>query len=305
MDPLLLVVGSVNYDLIFRHTRLPRPGETVSGAVLTESCGGKGANQAVAAARCARRRGLALRVAFAGAVGEDAYGSAQREVFARDEIDTTWLRVIRGANTGLSAVWVDSRSGENRILNSPGANRDLTSEALADLPVESAALVLLQNEIPPHTCAFVAAKAASASVPVIWNPAPFAAGDKTPIAPQTLRFLTPNEVEAEALLGTGVDARRPETAALGLQALGYGGVVLTLGARGAVVCARAGAQVETVSAPRIEAVDTTGAGDAFNGAFAAGLVAGMEVADAVRFGVEYASESVGLPGTQSSFPGGS
>ena len=137
MTGSLLVIGSVNYDLIFRHPRLPRQGETIAGAELFESCGGKGANQAVAAARCRGGLGEAAgAVSFAGALGNDARGDAQRSVFAGDDLNTRRLLVLDDIHTGLSAVWVEAGSGDNRIMNSPGANARLTADALAAVPVE-------------------------------------------------------------------------------------------------------------------------------------------------------------------------
>jgi len=118
----LLVIGSVNYDLIFRHPRLPRQGETITGAELFESCGGKGANQAVAAVRCRGALGdTAPPVLFGGAVGNDAHAASQQRVFEQDELDTRYLLVLDDCHTGLSVVWVEAATGDNRIMNSPGA----------------------------------------------------------------------------------------------------------------------------------------------------------------------------------------
>ena len=308
MTGALLVIGSVNYDLIFRHPRLPKEGETISGAELFESCGGKGANQAVAAVRCRGALGEAARaVSFAGAVGNDAHGEAQRSVFAEDDLNTHHLLVLDGIHTGLSAVWVEAGSGDNRIMNSPGANSLLTAEALAAVPIEEAGLLLLQNETPAGGVRNAVKRAADAGVPVIWNPAPIDEHNDPGLDPGQIAWVTPNEVECAVLLGRAgerIDAGSAADAATELLAMGYGGAALTLGAAG-VLLAEPGSAPTLVPAPQVEAVDTTGAGDAFNGAFAAALLAAAGKAsssrEAVAFGVRYASDSVTRHGTQTSF----
>lgn len=302
--PLLLVVGSLNYDLILRHHVLPRAGETVVGAELTDSCGGKGANQAVAAARFAKTLGGAeITVAFAGAVGNDVFGERQRQQLEDDGIDTTHLRTIEGVATGTSTIWVESSSGQNRILNAPGANLYLLPECLVDLPWNEASLLLLQNEIPAETTAYLCRCAAAEGVGVVWDPAPFSAGDVLPLEAAQVRFVTPNEREAEALLGRPLGpAEALEADAESVRRLGFGTALLTLGENGVAVSDRDGRFYE-VPAPKVEAVDTTGAGDAFNGAFAASLLAGVSEEEAIRAGIDYASASVCRAGAQSSFAG--
>lgn len=300
MTARLLVVGSLNYDLIFRHPRLPRAGESLVGAELYESCGGKGANQAVAAARAARCLGRELEVAFAGAIGDDEIGVKQRLALVEDGIDTAGLQVFAGVRTGTSAVWVEKDTGQNRILSHRGANELFLPEHIASLPVEESRLVLMPNEIPAATLAAVARRALGAGVQVLWNPAPFVAGEQPAIPLGDTRFLTPNEVEAEALLGHRLEAERAEQAAEELVARGANGVVITLGALG-VVLIDEGPAVR-VPAPSVEVVDTTGAGDAWNGAFAAALATGSSSLEAARFAVRYASESVRHAGTQTALP---
>ena len=232
MTGALLVIGSVNYDLIFRHPRLPRQGETITGAELFESCGGKGANQAVAAVRC--RGGLDSApgpVLFAGAIGDDANGAAQRRVFVEAGLDTRHLLVLDDTHTGLSAVWVEAGSGDNRIMNSPGANSRLTAEALADTPVEEAGLLLIQNETPADGIRSVVERAVRAGVPVIWNPAPIDEHDDPGLRPEQIAWVTPNEVECAVLLGRPgerIDAKSAADAASELLEMGYGGAALTL-----------------------------------------------------------------------------
>ena len=319
----LLVIGSVNYDLIFRHARLPQAGETISGAELFESCGGKGANQAVAAVRCrgglgagsgpgreeptrtpgSPAAGAAPPVLFAGAVGNDAHAAAQLRFFEEDGLDTGHLLMLDDIHTGLSAVWVDARSGDNRIMNSPGANSRVTAEALASVPIEEAGLLLLQNETPADGVRSAVARAAAAGVPVIWNPAPIDEENDPGLDPRRIAWVTPNEVECAVLLGRPgerIDAASAADAAAELLALGYGSAALTLGPAG-VLLAEPGSAPTLVAAPKVDAVDTTGAGDAFNGAFAAALLASSDSRRAVEFAVRYASDSVTRHGTQTSF----
>ncbi len=304
MTAPLLVIGSVNYDLIFRHPRLPRQGETISGAELFESCGGKGANQAVAAVRCRGALGDAGRdVSFAGAVGNDAHGDAQRSVFAGDDLNTHHLLVLDGIHTGLSAVWVEAGSGDNRIMNSPGANARLNADALAPVPIEEAGLLLLQNETPSEGIRSAVARAARAGIPVIWNPAPIDEQNDPGLDAREIAWVTPNEVECAVLLGRAgerIDTGSAADAAAELLAMGYGGAALTLGAAG-VMLAEAGSAPTLVPTSEVEAVDTTGAGDAFNGAFAAALLTSATSTDAAAFAVRYASDSVTRHGTQTSF----
>ena len=319
----LLVIGSVNYDLIFRHARLPQAGETISGAELFESCGGKGANQAVAAVRCrgglsagggpgreepirtpgSPAAGAAPPVLFAGAVGNDAHAAAQLRVFKEDELDTGHLLMLDDIHTGLSAVWVDARSGDNRIMNSPGANSRVTAEALAPVPVEDAGLLLIQNETPADGVRSAVQRAADAGVPVIWNPAPIDEGSDPGLDPRQVAWVTPNEVECAVLLGRPgerIDSGSAPDAAAELLGLGYRGAIVTLGPAG-VLLAAPGAPPKLIAAPEVAAVDTTGAGDAFNGAFAAALLATSDSREAAAFGVRYASDSVTRHGTQISF----
>ena len=300
----LLAIGSVNYDLIFRHPRLPRQGETITGAELFESCGGKGANQAVAAVRCRGALGdAAPPVLFGGAVGNDAHAAAQRRVFEQDELDTRYLLVLDDCHTGLSAVWVEAGTGDNRIMNSPGANSRLSADALAAAPIEEAGLLLIQNETPADGVRSAVERAHGAGVPVIWNPAPIDEASDPGLDPRHVNWVTPNEVECAVLLGrTGerIDAGSAADAAAELLRLGYRGAILTLGPAGVLV-AKPGSPAVLIPAPQVDAVDTTGAGDAFNGAFAAAMLATSGSHEAAAFGVRYASDSVTRHGTQTSF----
>ena len=296
----LLVVGSVNYDLIFRHERIPGPGEGVTRAELVRSCGGKGANQAVVAARCASCPELSsIRVVFAGAIGDDDFGAEQRSVLVEDRVDTSYLKEVPGNFTGTSSIWVETGSGQNRILNASGANLDFLPEDADGLPYGQAGIVLVQNEIPARSIERVVDRAAENGVPVVWNPAPMAGADVPNLDPSKVAWVTPNESEAAELLGNEETADPARTAAK-LRERGYGGIVLTLGEKG--VWLACNDFQGHLPAPRVQAVDTTGAGDAFNGAFAIALVAGYGPRTAAQFGVAYASESVLHRGTQTGFP---
>lgn len=297
--PSLLVIGSINYDLILTHSRLPEAGETVVGATLFETPGGKGANQAIAAARASRILGLDLVVRFIGGVGRDSFGELQLRQLSADGIDVSGVRTFERP-TGVSTIWVDSGDGENRILNAPGANRELKPEHLRPDDFDSCDLLLLQNEIAPETLAKAAALATTAGVRVIWDPAPFTMGGTPPIAPASIEWVTPNETEAAALLGRKLDPE-PWRDAIRLRDLGYRRVLLTLGHRGVISAEGLGPPTE-VRAPRVHAIDSTGAGDAFCGAFAAATLSGRSHDESLSFAIRFASGSVTRRGAQVSFP---
>jgi ribokinase len=291
--PSILVVGSTMIDLIAYADVLPEAGQTVVGRDFQMGFGGKGANQAVAAAR------LGARVSMVNCVGEDSYGADTMRNFEAQGVDTSWVRQVPGSS-GVAPIWVD-KAGMNRIICVPGANDD-TSPALAVAAFEAVrpALVVAQFETPQPTTAAVFAAARAAGVPTVLNPAPAAPIDSSVIAETD--WLVPNEHEF-ALIGGGTldgdegreDERLRELAArLGVS------LVVTLGERGAAVLPAGGAVVR-VPAPPVRAIDTTGAGDAFVGAFVVGLASGWSPEDAARLGCAFAADSVTKPGTQSSF----
>jgi ribokinase len=276
---VIAVVGSVNLDVVVVVPRLPGPGETVVGGDRRELPGGKGANQAVAAAR------LGSAVAFVGRVGADAAGERLREDLLAEEVDVRLLRTDHDAATGTALIGVDA-DGENAIIVSPGANGRVGAEdveAAGEL-LASAGIVLLQHEVP---AAAVAAASRDAAGRVVVNPAP--ARDLAGRAD----VLVPNRGELERIAGPGPPAEA--AARLGLQA-----VVVTLGAEGALVVEGSG--VEEVAAPAVRAVDTTGAGDAFCGALADALDRGAELAEAARWAVAAASLSVTGEGARGGLP---
>jgi ribokinase len=278
---VIAVVGSINLDLVVAVERHPRPGETVIGGDRREFPGGKGANQAVAAAR------LGAQVALVGRVGADAAGARLRDGLAEEGVDVAHVREDPAAPTGMALIAVDPR-GENTIVVSPGANGRLGAadvEAARDV-VGGAAVLLLQHEVPNEA---VAAAIAAAGGSVVLNPAP-----ARPLA-AAVDVLVPNRGELEALAGATGD---PVALARSLD--GARAVVVTLGAEGAVVVENK--RAERIAAPRVEAVDTTGAGDAFCGALAQALADGARLVDAARWAVRAAAVSVTRPGAQSGLP---
>jgi ribokinase len=314
MPGRVVVVGSVNVDLVVVAPRLPGPGETVTGGDVARHHGGKGGNQAVAAAR------LGARVAFVGAVGEDDFGAAARAALAAEGIDVTHLAVA-ARPTGVALIVVDARA-ENLIAVAPGANASPTAAsvtaALAALAVGPGDVVLTSREIPPDAGRAALAAARAAGALGILNPAPADGLDAATMA--LADVLTPNETElallagavetdpagaaAQAVAPTGPHAVPDlEAIARRLLAGGPGGraVVVTLGAAGALVVPADGPAAR-IPALRVAPVDTTGAGDAFNGALAVGLAAGLPLAEAVRRAVAAAGLSTTRPGARGGMP---
>jgi ribokinase len=286
----IVVVGSLNADLVVRTTSFPRPGETVTGGDLATGAGGKGANQAVAAGR------LGGAVSLVGAVGADAHGDLLRSAVGGSGVDVGTVAVRDGVATGTALITVDA-GGENTIVVSPGANGTLSPADLPDSAFAGAAVLGLCLEVPEAVVVDAARRARAAGLTVLLNPSPFAAGarDLIPLAD----VLLVNEGEASALLGVAVDAT-PEELRDGLAALGVTRAVVTRGADGCVVVDGGGPVV--VPAVRVEAVDTTGAGDAFMGALLLRLAGGDLLVDAARFAVGVGAFAASRAGAQSSYP---
>lgn len=292
----VVVVGAINVDFIVKADALPKPGETVVGDDLVVSGGGKGANAAVAAARAG------ADVILIGAVGADSAGDDAREDLRREGVDVSHLLVVPSAATG-SALIVVSSDGENQIAVAKGANSVLTGEqvssAMAEV-VRSAGCVLVSTEIPEAAVRAAIESAVRAGVPCILNPAP-ALPWVADVLAQYAVWLTPNRrecTELVRLLGAR-DSDDPIAAARFLRQLTSRPVVATLGSEGVHAVEADGESFDT-PALRVVATDTTGAGDAFNGVFAAGVASGLDLAQAVGMAVEAASRSVQLTGARTS-----
>jgi ribokinase len=291
-NPVIAVVGSLNIDLIAYTERVPQAGETLIGTDFRMGFGGKGANQAVMAAR------LGGRVSMVGALGSDVYADMTFENLERQGIDASHVARVDGSS-GVAPIWVEA-GGQNRIIVVPGANDKVGPDAAADAvrSTPGVRVVIGQLEIPQRVtlAAFRAARDVGATT--ILNPAPAAALD--PALLDVTDWLIPNETELGRVAGQPIDL---DDDAGFLRYAGTLGsrLLVTLGERGAAVIGADG--LERVPAARVAAVDTTGAGDAFVGAFAFGLAAGLDDLAAVRLGIACASDSVTRHGTQSSYAG--
>ena len=276
--PHIVVVGSINMDLVARMARLPRPGETVSGDEFQTIPGGKGANQAVAAAR------LGARVTLIGRVGDDSFGETLRRSLEEYGVSTEHVLVTAGCSSGVALIGVEA-TGANSITVVAGANGQLTPhdvESRADV-IAAADALIVQLETPLDTVATAIRLAREAGVRTILDPAPAPSGP-LPAELLAVEILSPNQTEAEALTGIAVsDAATATQAARQLQQLGSREVVLKLGELGALVCNATG-HIEHVCATKANVVDTTAAGDAFTAAFAVALAEGRSLRDATRFG---------------------
>ncbi|MFN8472429.1 MAG: ribokinase [Anaerolineae bacterium] len=292
--PRITIVGSSNFDLFSRPPRFPKPGETLVGGEFHTDFGGKGANQAVTAAR------LGGQVTMVARVGGDIFGQRMLQNFQTQGIDTRYVYVDDTRASGVADIWVDDQ-GQNVIIISPGANGALTPEdarRAADA-IQAAAVVVCQLEVPIETVleAFRIARAAGART--VLNTAPAAPIPHELIALSDI--VSPNEPEVELLTGMPVGTLDEVTAAAQhLLAQGARTVVVTLGKRGALVVEEG--KVQHVPATPVQAVDTTGAGDAFIGALAVFLGEGRSLSQAVEWANIVAGVSVTRRGTQASFP---
>jgi ribokinase len=291
----VVVVGSANMDLVGRAPRLPGAGETVIGGEFSMHPGGKGANQAVAAAR------LGAPTFFVGCVGNDSFGESLIASLQASGVDTTRMRIAESASTGIALIGVDEITGENSIIVLPGANGELSVadiEAAAEVIVTAAVLVC-SIEAPWAAISAALELAASHGVTTILNPAPALA-----IPPASLRqisILTPNEHEVGIMAGDR--AAVPIDAARKLVALGAGCVIVTLGPQGSVIVDGPESPATEIRAAKVElVVDTTAAGDCFTGALAVALSEGKTLLEAVAFASASAAISVTRPGAQASLP---
>lgn len=290
----IAVVGSNMVDLVTYTDRMPDPGETLEAPSFEMGCGGKGANQAVAAAK------LGAKVVMVSKIGADIFGENTIRNLQSFGIDTRHVTVAPGLPSGVAPIFVDP-SGENAILIVKGANAALSPadvDAAADL-LRSADLILMQLEVPLETIYHTVQRAAEWGVRTILNPAP-AARDLDVGRLSSLSFLVPNETELAVLSGlpTGSEAQI-KTAAAALIAQGIGAVIVTLGGRGLRLVTANGMQA--IPAVSVTPVDTTGAGDAFIGSFAHFLTATGDTIDALHQAARYAAHSVTGRGTQKSY----
>ena len=304
----VFVIGSSNTDMVIKADRLPAPGETVIGGTFLMNPGGKGANQAVAAARLATvssERGESIAVTFVANVGNDVFGRQALQQFEREGIRCQFISTDADEPSGVALIGVDSR-GENSIMVASGANARLAQNqvalALDSITEPNHTVILLQLETPIPTVEYAIRQGYERGMRVVLNPAPAQAIDPAVLA--CLYMITPNETEAELLTGIRVtDETSARQAAQYLHKAGVPNVVITLGARGAYVSSTAAdGEPAVIAVPAVRAVDTTAAGDCFNGALAIALAEGQCLTDAVAFACKAASISVTRLGAQASLP---
>jgi len=291
----VLVVGSANVDFTVAASRLPGVGETVSGGTLLVNHGGKGANQAVAARR------LGAEVRFVACVGDDASGRDIRAALQAEGVGVDGVMVTRDAATGTALIVVDQQ-GRNQIVVAPGANWRLSADHVGSRAEDFAwaQVVLCQLETPLDTLDVALGEARRRGLVTVLNPAPVRDGISDDVW-RRVDYLTPNEGEAARLSGVPVeDVRSASAAARVLRDRGVGTVIVTLGVQGSIACT-AGGDVRTEAFP-VDAVDTTAAGDSFNGALGTALAAGDALPDALRFASAAAALACTRRGAQPSLP---
>jgi ribokinase len=290
----IVVVGSINMDLVASAEHIPSVGETIEGTGFQYQPGGKGANQAVAVAK------LGYPVRMIGKVGDDSFGAQLRSQLEESGVDTAGVGVSLGSS-GIALIVVSHR-GENSIVVIPGANATLTPEFLEQKRdiICSAGLVLTQLEIPLETVEYLATMCERENIPLILDPAPARPLSRSLL--ESISWFTPNETEAAFFAGGDTcadNSSSPDLVAQRLFEKGVRRLVLKLGARGAFLVTGADNQLMLKSAP-VCAIDTTGAGDAFNGAFATGLLLWNEPFKSARFAIAAAAVSVTRFGAQAS-----
>jgi len=290
----IIVIGSSNTDMVVKSKKIPSPGETILGGDFLMNAGGKGANQAVAAAR------LGGIVTFVTKTGNDLFGDQAKHLFDIEGIDTRFIIKDLKNPSGIALIMVDE-NGENCIVVAPGSNASLSAYDISDEVYinDPTDVYLMQLEIPVSTVEFVAEKVSKNGNKVILNPAP--ARQISEDLFRSLYLITPNEVEAELLTGIKVtDPISAEKAAEKLLAKGVKNVIITLGATGAFLLS--GKTSKIIPVIPVKAVDSTAAGDVFNGALAVAISEGRELEEAVIFANKAASISVTRMGAQASAP---
>lgn len=290
----ILVIGSSNTDMVIKTSVLPAPGETILGGDFFMNAGGKGANQAVAAAR------LGGNVTFIAKTGSDVFGKQAIGSFNNEGINTSHIITDSVYPSGVALITVNEK-GENCIVVASGANGFLSPLDIHNSmqAVEKASVILMQLEIPVETVQYVMNLAAKKNKIIILNPAPAISLPDELL--KKISIITPNQKEAEVLTGIKVaDGKTAEQAALVLHRKGVETVVITMGARGAYFSHNQKGGL--INAPEVQAVDTTAAGDVFNGALAVALTEGMIIQEAIAFACKAAAVSVTRMGAQSSAP---
>ncbi|SDY36677.1 ribokinase [Collimonas sp. OK242] len=297
---MIVIIGSINMDLVLRVPRMPHPGETLSGGRFQTIAGGKGANQAVA---CARLSADSVKVAMIACLGDDAFGVELRAALRNDGVDDSHVSTMEGEASGVASILVDA-SGQNSIVLAAGAN-DALSPAHIDAArslIGQARIVVLQLETPLATVRHAIKLAHGLGKVVVLNPAPAQALPADLLA--QVEYLIPNEIEAAMLAGLSAASldndAAIEAAVATLRAAGSANILVTLGAKG-VYAALTSGSVHFAAQPT-KAVDTTAAGDTFIGGFVAALAEGRGEAEAIAFGQRAAALSVARIGAQTSIP---
>jgi ribokinase len=293
MQKPIVVVGSINLDLVVAAEHIPHPGETIIGNSLHTFFGGKGANQAVAVAK------LGHPVFMVGNVGNDNFGQQLQQALKDTGVDTGYVSTVQGSS-GVALITVAAR-GENNIVIVPGANAMLTPQSLekANSVLLQAGFILAQLEIPLATVEYLATFAERKQIPLMLDPAP--ARELPASLLKKVTWLTPNETETEGLLNIAMSGDDEARGADQLLALGPQNVLLKLGSRGCLVAQRNHTK-QFVPAFKVNPIDTTAAGDAFNAAFAIGLLRGNSAIESAQFACAVAAISVTRPGAQPSMP---
>ena len=293
-DKKIIVIGSSNTDMVIKTAKLPAPGETILGGIFFMNPGGKGANQAVAAAR------LGGKVTFIGKTGNDIFGKQATITLKTENINTSYMIKDPDNPSGVALITVDNK-GENCIVVASGSNGCLSKSDLDNAMEEilSSDIILMQLEIPVETVNYAADICCNAGNTFILNPAP--ATDLSDELLKKISIITPNETEAELLTGIKVtDIDSAKNAAHKLLGKGIGMVILTMGSRGALVST--GKKDQLIPSLKVNAIDTTAAGDIFNGALAVAISEGMAIEEAVKFSNTAAAISVTRMGAQASAP---
>ena len=297
---MIVVIGSINMDLVLRVPRMPLPGETLTGGAFRTIPGGKGANQAVACARMSGKLAAGgQQVAMVACVGDDEFGATLRAALVADAIIDSHVTTMPGVASGIASILVDDK-GQNSIVLAGGAN-DCLSPAHIDAArelIEQSDIVVLQLEVPMATVVHAIKLARSLGKTVVLNPAPAAKVPADVLA--LVDYLIPNEIEAAMLAGAEVDANDVKALAGALQKQGSDNIIITLGAKGVHAALYGGDH--DFPAQVVQAVDTTAAGDTFIGGFVAGLASGLDEAEAIAQGQRAAAWSVTKPGAQTSIP---